>query len=186
MLQPQAPPLARDYMNRKVRCLSPGMTLHEVIGYLLAHGLSSAPVVEDHDGHRVLVGLVSELDCLEHLSNDVFYDTPSPPHTAASMMRRHPLCVLPDTELFALASIFLTHGMRHLPVVENGDLVGLVSRRDILKALEQHAREVSPDQDRHYGPLDMRDVLTQRFVVTPVRRTRRAETDDLGLPRSTP
>lgn len=183
MTQPRTTPLARDYMNRKVRCLSPVMTLHEVIGFLVAHGLSSAPVVEEHDGHRVLVGFVSEHDCLEYLSNDLFYDTPAPPQTAATIMRRHPMCVAPDTELFTLASIFVTHGIRHLPVVDGGDLVGIVSRRDILMALERHAREVSPDQERHYGPLELRDVLTHRFVVAPARRSRRAETDDLGLPR---
>jgi CBS domain-containing protein len=150
------------------------MPLAEVISFLLGHELSSAPVVEsrERDG-RQLVGFVSEHDCLAHLSNEMFYGTPSPRQTAGTIMRKHPVCVAPDTELFTLASIFVHHGMRHLPVVDQGALVGIISRRDILEAMDKHYRAILGMAEHERRPLNLRDVLAQGLVVTPVTRSTR-------------
>lgn len=112
-------PQAMDFMNRHVQTVAPDMPLAEVVAFLLKHEISSVPVVE-HEGHQLrLVGFISERDCLEHLSNEAFYGSPMPPQTAGTIMRRHPVCVAPETELFTLVSIFVHHGYRHLPVVED-------------------------------------------------------------------
>jgi CBS domain-containing protein len=174
MTQPNATPRAGDYMTGHVRTLTPDMPLADVISFLLAHNLSSAPVIESREnGRRSLVGFVSEHDCLEHLSNELFYGTPSPRQTAGTIMRKHPVCVAPDTELFTLASIFVNHGMRHLPVVDHGELVGVISRRDILQAMEHYYREFLATAEHQRRPLSLRDVLAQSVLVTPVRRTTR-------------
>jgi len=166
MTQPKATPLARDYMNRHVQALTPEMTLEEVVSFLLGRGLSSAPVVDQRDGQRMLVGFISEHDCLDHLSNEIFYGA-SPRQTAGTIMRRHPMCVAPETELFTLASIFVAHGMRHLPVVQAGELLGVVSRRDILAAMEAYYRDLLQVQEHDRRPLDLREIINQRFVVAP-------------------
>lgn len=166
-------PKARDVMNRAVHTVDPDMTLSEVIAFLLKHGLSSAPVVEDQGGEAVLVGFVSEHDCLEHLANELFYGTPSPRQTAATIMKLHPISVSPDTELFALTSIFVNHGMRHLPVVEDGRLLGVISRRDILTAMEkQYAAFLRQAEAERQRP-DLREVLAQGVVVTPLKKKRK-------------
>jgi CBS domain-containing protein len=173
MTQRKATPLARDYMQRHVHTVTPGMTLEEVVAFLLAHQVSSAPVVEEQDGHRVLVGFVSEHDCLDHLSNELFYGMPVPPQTAATIMRKHPVAVAPETELFTLASVFVHHGMRHLPVVEAGNLVGVISRRDILEAMERYYRDFLRSEEQQRHPPSLRDILAQQVVVTPTPRDRR-------------
>ena len=71
----------------------------------------------------------------------LFYGNPSPAKTAETIMKRHPICVCPEADLFALASIFTNHGYRHLPVVEDLNLLGVVSRRDVMKALDQYYRD---------------------------------------------
>lgn len=174
MTQPKATPRAQEYMNTHIRTLTPDMPLVDVISFLLAHGLSSAPVVENgENGGRTLVGFVSEHDCLAHLSNEMFYGTPSPRQTAGTIMRKHPVCVAPDTELFTLASIFVSHRMRHLPVVDEGQLVGVISRRDILGAMDRYYRDFLATEEHLRHPLSLRDVLAQGVVVTPVKQTPR-------------
>lgn len=73
-----------------------------------------------------MLGFISEADCLEYLSNELFYGNPSPPRSAESIMKKHPVCVGPDAELLTLTSIFLSQGYRHLPVVEDQHLVGII------------------------------------------------------------
>lgn len=72
MTTPQETPLAKDVMNRHIYTIGPDMSLADVVAFLLKHKISNAPVVEKVSGHDILVGIVSEGDCLEHLSNERF------------------------------------------------------------------------------------------------------------------
>jgi CBS domain-containing protein len=159
-------PQARDLMNHHVRTVAPDMPLAEVVSVLLQHGISSVPVVEREGDRSRLVGFISERDCLEHLSNEAFYGSPMPPQTAGTVMRKHPVCVAPDTELFTLVSIFVHHGYRHLPVVEDGHLLGLVSRRDILKALESYYSGATREHDREHFPPNPKEIMHHRFLMS--------------------
>jgi CBS domain-containing protein len=158
---------AREFMNRHVHTVVPELPLSEVVATLLKHRISNAPVVDENSGSPPqLLGFVSERDCLEHLCNELFYGSPAPPQTAGTMMRRHPVCVSPDTDIFALTSIFENHGYRHLPVVEDGRLLGIVSRRDVLAELDRRSREVARTRERLHEPPDLREIIKQRFHVT--------------------
>jgi len=136
-------PVAADFMNRRPKTVPSELSLDEVVSFLLQHSISNAPVVETSAHEQQLVGFISERDCLEYLSAEAFYGSPAPPHRAETIMRRHPICVAPDTDLFTLVSVFISHDYRHLPVTEGNKLVGIVSRRDILRALDNHYREYS-------------------------------------------
>lgn len=165
MADSKTAPQAKDFMTRQVRCLSPAMSLAEIIAFLEKHEISSAPVVEETDHRKTLVGFVSERDCLEFLANESFYGFPAPPQTAQTIMRKHPVCVSPETDLFALASIFISHGFRHLPVVENGVLQGIVSRRDILKAMDVYYQETNRAKDKQRNPPNLHEIMQHRFIV---------------------
>ena len=146
------------------------MSLAEVIRFLLEHGLSSAPVIDAHDGRRRLVGFVSEHDCLEHVSNELFYGVGSnPPKTVAAIMRTNPFSVPPDMDLFTLAGVMVNRGLRHVPVVEDGDLVGIVSRREALRAIEQYYRaSLSADARARRSP-SLRDIVSQQVRMSAER-----------------
>jgi len=166
MTQEKSVPSAADYMTRHVHVVMPDMQLGDVVQFLLQHEISNAPVVEKQDQKQVLIGFISERDCLEFLSNEAFYGCPSPPQTARSIMRMHPLCVSPETELFTLASIFSSHGYRHLPVVEHGELIGIISRRDVLKAINefhQDAIKIKSHDEQRFRP-DVRKIVNLRFL----------------------
>lgn len=158
-------PQTREFMTQHIHAITADMQLADVIRFLDHHQISNAPVVEtDASGNQVLVGFLSEGDCLEHLSNEVFYGSPYQAQTARTMMKRHPVCVEPETDIFTLASIFVSHRYRHLPVVKDGRLLGIVSRRDILKALDRFYREDEEGRTLKKSPRDLREVMNLRFV----------------------
>lgn len=164
MTQDNSTPTAADYMTKHVRAVSPNMPLGDVIQFLLQHEISNAPVVEEQNNKQVLLGFISERDCLEFLSNEAFYGCPSPPQTARTIMRLHPVCVAPGTELFTLASIFCSHNYRHLPVVDNNQLLGIVSRRDVLKAMDAYYQDAIKNHDEQRFHPDLRQIVNLRFL----------------------
>ncbi|WP_246146431.1 CBS domain-containing protein [Rubripirellula lacrimiformis] len=152
-------------MTSKVQTIGPKMQLADIISFLLEHKLASTPVVDDQDGACRLLGFVSEGDCLEHVGNELFYGNPSPPQTAETIMRRHPTCVSSETDLFTLTSIFTSHRFHHLPVVQDGNLVGIVSRSDVLKAVDNYYRDWIRARDRERFPVDIHQIMNHRFIM---------------------
>jgi CBS domain-containing protein len=119
---------------------SPETPLSEAMSVLLAKRVSGAPVV-DADG--LLVGMLSELDCLRVLSSDEFYagDHEGMGRVEA-FMTPMAVTITPDTDVYGIAHYFLTKGVRRLPVVDaDGRLIGQVSRRDLLRFIEEMSRK---------------------------------------------
>jgi len=117
----------------------PDTPLVEAMGVLLSKQISGAPVV---DAEGRLVGMLSELDCLRVLSSDEFYagDQEGMGHVR-DFMTRDCTTITPDTDLYGIAHYFLTKGVRRLPVVDRGLLVGQVSRRDVLRLIDEMSRK---------------------------------------------
>lgn len=135
---------ARDAMTTKLITMSPDMRLLDAIRRLLKNRISGAPVIEE-DGH--LCGILSELDCLRVLaSGEYTAENLDEMETVGETMSADPETVPPDMNLFSVAHIFLTKGYKRLPVVEDDTLIGVVSRRDVLAAVDQvrkqHVREL--------------------------------------------
>jgi CBS domain-containing protein len=157
-------PQAEDFMNRDVKCVGPDDRLEDVTNFLITHKISNAPVVQKNDaGNKILVGFLTEEDCLEHLSNELFFGRTEQAKTARMIMKPHPICVCPDTDLFTLASIFVSHNYRHLPVTDGDQLLGIVSRRDILKAIDAYYREYVIRSEMEHFPPDISRVENLRF-----------------------
>lgn len=128
-------PTAREIMSRKLVTFTPEMEIFVAIRTLLKNQISGGPVV---DGEGRLLGMLSEVDCLRILSSGEFYsDDHREEGHVGDYMTVDCRTIEPGVDLYALAQTFQTHAVRRLPVVENGTLVGQVSRRDVLKAMEQ-------------------------------------------------
>ncbi len=126
-----------DYMARKLVTAGPQTTTAEAIGLLLKHEISGMPVVDD-DGD--LVGILSERDCLKPLVDSQYFESPST--CVADVMSTELKTVLPETGIMKIAELFLNSRYRRLPVLENGHLVGQISRCDVLRAIrEVHRRD---------------------------------------------
>ncbi|MDX1803205.1 MAG: CBS domain-containing protein [Alcanivorax sp.] len=123
-----------DYMSRQVITVSPGLPVSEAIRVLLQHKISGAPVL---DGDK-LVGVFSESDCLKGALEASYHDTEI--GTVAEYMSTDVQSVSAEMSVLDVAEIFLTDHRRRLPVVEQGKLVGQISRRDVLKAMDDFSR----------------------------------------------
>lgn len=153
-----------DFMNTHVQTIGLEMHLKDIIAFLLTHKLSKAPVIKRKGNSRILLGFVSEAESLEHVSNELFYGFPSPIQTAGMIMKRDPACVDPEIDIFTLASIFTSHYYRHLPVVQDHVLLGIVSRRDVLQALDTDYQEWSRLKDDERFTIDTHEIINHRFI----------------------
>lgn len=129
----------RDYMNREAITLSPETNLFKAIDVLLAHRISGAPVV---DAQGNLVGVLSESDCLQGILNDAYYEESC--GTVASLMSKAVETIDADADILQAAEHFVTRSRRRLPVLEQGKLVGEISRRDLLRALKTYNDHGAP------------------------------------------
>jgi len=154
-------------MNEHVHTVSPEFSLSKLIDFLLKHEISSAPVVEIQDGMKRLIGFISEQDALKQLSDEMFYRLPEPEQMVRACMKRHPVSITPDIDIFAIASLFVSHGYRHVPVVdENNKLLGIVSRRDVLRSMKPFHAAAASEHDLEYFPPDLTKIINHRFIVS--------------------
>lgn len=165
MIEHEAPPKVSTFMQTKVKTVPPDMHLDEIAHYLVSNHLSNAPVVDESSGGRYLLGFVSERDCLAALSQEDYYGSPSPPQTARTMMRSSPVCVTPDSDLFSVASLLINHGYRHVPVADHGQLMGMVSRRDVLKAVVEYGQRYGQEKLKERFRPDPSQLINLRYLV---------------------
>ncbi len=139
----------RSIMTTNVITVQETAPLSEVARIIVAHHLSGVPVVDDTGR---MVGIISERDVLREM-HPLFYhlmDSPTPnlAHSArdegfedisqvktGSVMTREVQTIAPDTSLMEAAALMFLWHIRRLPVVEDGQLVGIVSQGDVYQAI---------------------------------------------------
>ncbi|MBY4893867.1 CBS domain-containing protein [Rhodobacteraceae bacterium N5(2021)] len=122
--------LVSDHMARHLVTLSPDQEINNAMHVLLKHGVSGAPVV---DGEARLVGILTEKDCLRAALEASYYRDWGKPVSA--YMQRDVATIEPDIDILAACQTLLDGPYRRFPVVDDGRLVGLISRTDVLRAL---------------------------------------------------
>ncbi len=122
--------LVEDFMDRNPHAILNTVTVRDVVSSLMKAQIPGAPVV---DADNNLIGFVSEQDCIREMLNDAFYCEESPPVTA--VMKTEVKTVAPDTSVVEIAEQMAKAPPKNYPVCKDGKLVGLISRRLILKSL---------------------------------------------------
>lgn len=131
---------ARDLMSRPVYTVRPDTSIEQAAALLADHGFAAAPVVGE-DGR--LLGIVAEADLLRdrippdpvaHLRRDP-PTTDHRPHQVAEVMSPDVVTMVPDADPADLAAVMLDRRFRSIPIVERGEVVGVVSRRDLLRGM---------------------------------------------------
>ncbi len=120
----------RDFMAADLVTVRPEMLASEAMVLLLEHKISGMPVV-DESGK--LVGVLSERDCLKTLVDSQYFEMPSP--LVRDLMSTDLTTVGANAGILDVAELFLHHRFRRLPVLEDDQLVGQISRRDVLRAI---------------------------------------------------
>lgn len=128
--------LAKDLMTPDVITLTPETTVGQALEILVRHGVSGAPVVEA--GGRIF-GVLTEEDLMLYYEypEECRYDTPlkDAKVLGAGLVTRGVISVSPDTPAEDIATLFIGRKIKRVPVVAGGRLLGIVSRRDLLKGL---------------------------------------------------
>jgi len=124
----------RDFMAGRLATFKPNMDVLDAIHELVQHRIAGAPVVDEHGE---VIGMLSELDCMEVALNAGYYGHRAGP--VADYMTPDVETVDADMSIVDLAQKFLDSKYRRFPVLKDNRLVGQISRRDVLRALEELA-----------------------------------------------
>ncbi|MAD97571.1 MAG: inosine-5-monophosphate dehydrogenase [Flavobacteriaceae bacterium] len=124
--------LVSDYMTKKLVTFKPEDSLDHVINELIKYKISGGPVVNDKNE---LIGIISETDCIKHISESKYYNLPSDSdNTVGKKMITEVDTIDKNMNIFDAASKFINSKRRRFPVVEKGKLIGQISQKDVLKA----------------------------------------------------
>tara|TARA_B100001123_G_C15310910_1_gene1024308 strand:- start:2373 stop:2786 length:414 start_codon:yes stop_codon:yes gene_type:complete len=120
----------KDVMATKLITFSPETLIGSAIQSFLENKISGAPVVDEKGN---LVGMLSEKDCLWTLLESSYYNNLS--GYVKDYMSTDLTTINLYDSLSEVAQKFLDLRFRRFPVLQNGKLVGQISRRDVLKAV---------------------------------------------------
>jgi CBS domain-containing protein len=144
---------AKDIMNKNVITVHTTATIAEIAKILVDNDISGVPVVDDKGS---LAGIVSEGDLLHketgprlpdfiNILGAVIYFNGVERFNedfkklmagqASSIMTNKVIAVSEETEVDQIAKLMLQHGIKRIPVVRNGKIVGIISRKDIVRLL---------------------------------------------------
>jgi CBS domain-containing protein len=111
----------------------PDQLIQDVIKIIIDKKIAGAPVLDDQNH---LVGIISEKDCLRIIVEQAYYNLPPETKKVSDYMTAKVQSLSPTTNIVEAAVEFLNSPIRRFPVVENGMLIGQVSRRHILRAAQ--------------------------------------------------
>lgn len=129
---------ASQVMTSPVVTVRTEQSVHEAADVLAEHDIASAPVL---DGTGAVVGMFSELDAIRgRLPRDPrsHMIPPAPPQTdpqavVADVMTDVVVCYPPHTDVAEIAAAMVRLRLRAVPIVDGPDLLGIVSRRDLVR-----------------------------------------------------
>lgn len=149
---------AAQIMTKKVLTVKPSTPLREIAALLAENNISAVPVV---DARGDVVGMVSEGDLVRghtvahdersawwlemiaegsKLSPEYETYVRSADKTAADVMSKPVITAAPDATTVELAQLMEKHKIKRLPIVENGKLVGIVSRANLIHSMAMALR----------------------------------------------
>lgn len=115
---------AEEVMTKKVMTVTEQQTKREAARLLSEHRISGLPVV---NGEKVVVGVVTEFDIISKEGQ-----------TVGEIMTRGVISITPDTDLEEVRHILVNERIKRLPVLDQGRLVGIVSRADLVREVARH------------------------------------------------
>lgn len=145
-----------DLMTREVATTSPETPLREAARLLAAAGISGMPVV---DPEGTVVGVLSEADILVKaggevpgnrllgwlLDADVGLEEKIRAETVGEAMSFPAVTISPDRPVHEAARLMSTEGINRLPVVDEGRLVGILTRADVVRAFTRTDAQIADE-----------------------------------------
>jgi CBS domain-containing protein len=130
-----------DALEPVIYKVRPETTLGEILNTMVGNRVGAVPVVGERSE---VLGIITSGDVLDQLLRDSPTDD-SPPAvdrlTARDIMTRTVLCVAEGQALKDAARMMVNKGIEQLPVVREGELVGIVTRSKVLRALHRSRKK---------------------------------------------
>jgi len=130
-----------DEKHKNVISAKPSMTTREAVELLVSNNIGCLPVLDEDES---LIGILSERDIMTKV-NEAINQLPS--LTVENIMTKKPICGSPDDSLTTIAEIMEKNSIRHLPIVRDDKVIGLVSLWEIYRTrminMEQENRTLS-------------------------------------------
>ena len=123
--------VVKDYMARTLVTFKPETDVLDAVHTLVEHRIAGAPVVDDEGN---LLGMLSEFDCMKVALNAGYHGIWGGP--VRDFMSDGVETVDANMSIVDLAQVFINKKFRRFPVTQGTRLVGQISRRDVLRALE--------------------------------------------------
>lgn len=124
------PLTAQEFMMRSIVTFLPDMEVMDAIQQLVSREISGAPVVDNHGN---IVGILTERDCLSTVLTAGYHGEAA--GRVSEYMSGDVVCVEADESLMDIARRFAETPYRRFPVLSHNRLVGVISRRDVLRAV---------------------------------------------------
>lgn len=134
--------------GRGVMTIRPDQAIREGVALLAKHKIGALVVVDQTDQ---VIGILSERDITRALAKDEqIFSQP-----VSTLMTFNPITGVPQDDLFVVANTMTERRFRHLPIVDKGRLIGIVSIGDVVKA----------QRDQYSGEID---TLHEQILATEV------------------
>jgi CBS-domain-containing membrane protein len=171
---------ASSIMVSDVITVKPDDTVQDVAGILLVNRISAVPVVDDSGK---IVGIVSEGDLLRRSENRTEHERPwwlkllmgrellaaefikEYGRKVADVMTREVISAVPDTPVADIATLLERHRIKRVPIVQNGKIVGIVSRANLIQGLAVGRNKSLEPQT--VADAELRDKLVSRLKAEP-------------------
>jgi CBS domain-containing protein len=131
---------AKDVMSSKVTTIDEYANVMEVIKLLVEHNVTGLPVVDDAGR---LLGMVTEKDILMLL----LYDPDVKGKTVTDLMTTEIIHFDENENLMKIFESLVQNNFRRVPILSEGRLAGIVSRRDIIKFLSAKAKKAKKNDE---------------------------------------
>src|SRR5882672_4017667 len=117
-----------DQKGHEVWSVHPGDTVYDTIKMMADKDVGALMVL---DGSKI-VGIITERD---YARNVFLMGRGSPQTLVGEIMSRNVVCVDPDKSIEECMAIMTARRVRHLPVIKDGELLGIVSIGDLVKSI---------------------------------------------------
>lgn len=142
--------LVQDLMTAPPVTVTPRTTATRAMDLMAERGLTALPVVDDAGR---LVGVVSEVDVIDdrfpHAPPDTAHRLTRPPATVGELMSTPAVAVAPEAGVDELVHLMWRHRHHWLPVVRDGRVTGVVTRRDVVRELARDPFLDLPESPAH-------------------------------------
>ncbi len=157
-------PKVEDIMTRKAVAFTTEFNTVDVLRTLNKHRISSAPVLKEASSKEI-IGFISEEDCMNAIANNSFFDD-FRNLSIEPVMKKEVKTVTPEMSLYELENFFRSSHLKHAPVVsDTGELMGIVSRRDVLVALEKIVDDIGLQKEKTKTPVVLSEKEMAKFIL---------------------